>query len=491
MSSNMKPNFTQLSNYFIDKKMKSLKGGSVLVYIAVTRKTIGWHKDTDAICYDQIQALTGLAKTSIAAAIKELENNGLIQVDRAYKQANRYTLIFEDEFSSSISGVQKLDAQKKNNTKEKDNKGVPPYSEGFLKFLNFWNTFFDDKELEFKPSKHDPVKPTQVLADSYLFYRELKNGIFVSNHPAVKDMLFKMGIDKKLFSRKLTDDEMLQCLKNCVLQYLPNYWPESVSDKKKILPKSLSTTILNARNLSCPSVFLKLFYRPPTPIAQGIKLPANLQPAASYAIRALNESGIYDHDLTDAEQDKVKKAIKEIAAKREDYIDRVGQVYKQDKRGNYFEAVVGYNPDDEKEICGFVKHYCAYLETEHERLADFFEEKGIKGSTVPVNQIAPSGQKSKWHGFLRYCDDEFKGLELEPSDDRLAGIEREVEQGIRESKQMEEREYHNAVKYFEGLKNETEDERAARMMEIEFDKESHDNMIRRYKQVIAKHEKAM
>jgi len=345
MAKNIGICFTQISNFFIDEKMKVLSGSATRIFLVVARKTTGWHKETDSVCYKQLQALTGMAKTSIASAIKELESHDLIQVDRAYKQVNKYTLKFDEELSSSISGVQKLDTQKKENTKEKEHKGVPPYSLGFLEVVKVWRTFLQDKNLaddgdkKIKPYEHDPEKPTKTLDDANRLYLEIINGLFVKEHPAVRDMLHALGITKSEYSRKITQEEIIQTIEHCLLQYCVEYWPESASDKKKILPKSLAAMLLNVRNTACPSVFMKLFYRPPTPLARSEALPVHLQPAAAHMVRALNESGIYSHDLTASETNAVKKAVKEIADLREGYIERVGSIYKLDKRGNYLDFV--------------------------------------------------------------------------------------------------------------------------------------------------------
>ena len=73
-----KINHTQIPNDFIDKWMSKLTPKATLVFLAICRKTIGWHKDTDYISVSQIEVITGLTKNSILTAIKELEDVGLI-----------------------------------------------------------------------------------------------------------------------------------------------------------------------------------------------------------------------------------------------------------------------------------------------------------------------------------------------------------------------------------------------------------------------------
>jgi hypothetical protein len=246
---------------------------------------------------------------------------------------------------------------------------------------------------------------------------------------------------------------------------------------------------LNPAIRDFPSLFLRLFYNPPK-AAADISIPTFMDAATKYMIRFLNESGIYESGLTNEDQIKIKKAIKEIAKKREEYIEGIGQVYGLDKRGNYFGAVVGYDADDEKQLCGFVKNYCAYLKNEHARLVDFFAEKGIAGKTVPAASIAPSSLKSKWPGFLKYCFYENKGLDLEPDENGIAGIKFRIERSARESKEIDQREYQRAKKYFESLKTETDEEREYRLLLLETD-EAFANEVKRYDEIIKKQKRAI
>ena len=71
-----KPNHTQLSNDFIDNWMQELSGNAVKVFIAISRKTIGWHKDIDQISNSQLQIMTGIKnRSSLLKAINELVKN--------------------------------------------------------------------------------------------------------------------------------------------------------------------------------------------------------------------------------------------------------------------------------------------------------------------------------------------------------------------------------------------------------------------------------
>ena len=83
--------------------MSKLSGSAGKVFIAISRKTIGWHKDTDFISYSQIQALTGLGKTSISNAIKELGKMDLITIKRVNGRMNNYSINYTHSESNPVN----------------------------------------------------------------------------------------------------------------------------------------------------------------------------------------------------------------------------------------------------------------------------------------------------------------------------------------------------------------------------------------------------
>lgn len=74
-------NYTQVSNEFIEQ-MHKFDGAEVKVFLAITRKTIGWHKKLDKISYPQLELITGLSVNSIKKAIKTLiKSNWIVQTN--------------------------------------------------------------------------------------------------------------------------------------------------------------------------------------------------------------------------------------------------------------------------------------------------------------------------------------------------------------------------------------------------------------------------
>jgi len=78
-----KPNYTQIPNIVIDDFMANLSGSAVKILMAICRKTIGWHKDTDGISYSQLRKLTGISSNNtIRQGITDLTEAGLIRHER-------------------------------------------------------------------------------------------------------------------------------------------------------------------------------------------------------------------------------------------------------------------------------------------------------------------------------------------------------------------------------------------------------------------------
>jgi phage replication O-like protein O len=100
-----KINHTQINNDFLDNYMSELSSNATLVFLAISRKTIGWHKDLDKISISQIISYTGLSKNSVIKGIRELEKNQIIIVKREKDELNR-NFINEYEINYSSSNEQ-------------------------------------------------------------------------------------------------------------------------------------------------------------------------------------------------------------------------------------------------------------------------------------------------------------------------------------------------------------------------------------------------
>lgn len=130
---------------------------------------------------------------------------------------------------------------------------------GFQKVLTIWN------KAERPATKHKTGKITKTIevAQKYFFY--LKKGIFLKHCNGItNEWMEKNNIPLEVRNKKFTDKEIRACIKDCIKQFSPGYYPFTEEEKKRILPKTLETTFFNPYNFSCPSVFLKVFFNPPS-----------------------------------------------------------------------------------------------------------------------------------------------------------------------------------------------------------------------------------
>lgn len=78
----MKP-YTPIENLFLDKFLPILSGNAVKLFLAIARKTIGWHKESDKISNGQLLTLSGLTcRHILLKTMKELLELKLIKVER-------------------------------------------------------------------------------------------------------------------------------------------------------------------------------------------------------------------------------------------------------------------------------------------------------------------------------------------------------------------------------------------------------------------------
>ena len=90
-----KPNYTQISNEFIEN-MNMYSGAEVKIFLAISRKTIGWHKESDRISYSQLRSMTGLSVRRLKDPINKLIKDGWIERTGNEKSGYSYDLYFEN-----------------------------------------------------------------------------------------------------------------------------------------------------------------------------------------------------------------------------------------------------------------------------------------------------------------------------------------------------------------------------------------------------------
>lgn len=133
------PNHTQVPNAFMDDHLKDLNGASIKVFLVICRKTIGWHKATEAVSYTQLEQATGLVPNSVLRAISELEERGLLLSERRSGMTTRYTVNFATTIKSEVDHY-------------KNDSGTPPKNDS-------------DKRKERNSRKRFPPPPKEPKID--------------------------------------------------------------------------------------------------------------------------------------------------------------------------------------------------------------------------------------------------------------------------------------------------------------------------------------
>lgn len=103
--------FLQIPQDFIDDGwMTRLKPMTVVVFLFIYRKIIGWHKTSDAISYSQIKRYTGAANDTIGEALKSLEALGWITREMSVGYTTRIHLHLRNYLTpEEVMGVTEVD----------------------------------------------------------------------------------------------------------------------------------------------------------------------------------------------------------------------------------------------------------------------------------------------------------------------------------------------------------------------------------------------
>lgn len=84
--------WTMTPNDYLDH-MSTLGNAELRVLLAITRKTIGYQKDTDVISFSQFEEITGLARQHVKGAIDSLLSKGIISRTDAKRSSFSYQLV--------------------------------------------------------------------------------------------------------------------------------------------------------------------------------------------------------------------------------------------------------------------------------------------------------------------------------------------------------------------------------------------------------------
>ena len=73
------PNYTQIPNIILDDVIKDMGEAELKVFLAIARKTFGWHKKKDKLSLTQLQELTGLSRQGVINGIEDGIKRGTIK----------------------------------------------------------------------------------------------------------------------------------------------------------------------------------------------------------------------------------------------------------------------------------------------------------------------------------------------------------------------------------------------------------------------------
>lgn len=146
-------NHTQIPNIIIDK-MNQFTGEEIKTFVAICRKTIGWHKTTDKISYSQLVKMTGLSINGLKKCLRTLIDRKIITQERTkfgFKYDIRYIVSPHDiasndtPISSNDSTIASGDTnlyhpvtpQKKKDTNKKETN----IKDIHKRIFSYWNNF--------------------------------------------------------------------------------------------------------------------------------------------------------------------------------------------------------------------------------------------------------------------------------------------------------------------------------------------------------------
>lgn len=96
----LKPNFTQIPNIFLDKYIKGVKPSHHVVLMVICRKIYGWHKKQDRISTSQLVELTGYDKNTIREALRYWIGVGVLKKSKS--STNQNGTLFKIEIHTNL-----------------------------------------------------------------------------------------------------------------------------------------------------------------------------------------------------------------------------------------------------------------------------------------------------------------------------------------------------------------------------------------------------
>lgn len=139
-----KPNYTQTPNELFDILMAQMTEAELRVVLVAVRKTLGYHRDYDAISLTQFENMSGLSRQAVIDGIEAAKERGLLREldERGVRGVKFYELVIlgdqSTEATSTGQPIRPVDpptSQRSRHTKEKTpkkkekEKEIPPDGE--------------------------------------------------------------------------------------------------------------------------------------------------------------------------------------------------------------------------------------------------------------------------------------------------------------------------------------------------------------------------
>jgi phage replication O-like protein O len=199
-------NYTKVSNFIFDPGgiMAMLNGSEFKVFLAIWRKTKGFHQESDHISFSQFQEMTGIHSEALTNAINSLEDAGFIQVEKAKGKTSLYSLATsqsellrkskyfdnrrgstskteEDHFEKRRGTTSKIeDTKEKKETNKETNKERTCYP-----FQDFWDDYDKkvDKQKAKKRYRKLDEKERQAIKEFIPYYKVHQPDAQFRKHP--------------------------------------------------------------------------------------------------------------------------------------------------------------------------------------------------------------------------------------------------------------------------------------------------------------------
>jgi len=255
------------------------------------------------------------------------------------------------------------------------------YPSEFREILEIWNKL---------PlvNKHKNLN-TKLIKNTYKQIRYLLNGSFIKNNSITDDILNKYNIPLEVKEKKFTWEEIKQGLNNACLEYEEGYYPFTLEEKKKILPKNI-LNLFFSQYYPFKSLFLKCFYNKPVYKPELVKLKKNEHFRETELIK---KQCFYNQELTVRQENKLIDVVKNLydftmfLRTQTIYCDITKRKWTREELdyGYFRDRVVNFN--------NFIEYYICFLNEIKEGWKDF--ETGISSFKIGT-QI--------WNRFVEWMD---------------------------------------------------------------------------------------